>query len=85
MKSEIMKKILKGKKTTLRVDGVTFFVVIDKDERDVYLVPRGNWGGEVGSNTDPNSDVYKYGGNIFRHALEIAWEIRDALPKEEVK
>ena len=73
MNKETIEKILSGEKKTIRIDGYTYEIAIDKNTKRVELLGSGS---RVSS--DIRTDDYKYthGGSVYRHATQIAWEIR---------
>ena len=81
MKKETLDKILKGEKKTFRVDGRTYSIEIDEDDRSVKLIPFGS-GSIADSHVQYNDYGYTHGGYVYRHAVEIAKEIAEALPED---
>lgn len=81
MKNETMKKILTKEKTTIRVDGHTYEVLIDTDDRSVVLSPIGR-GAAASSRVSYSEYGYTHGGSVYCHAVDIAKEIADNLPTD---
>ena len=81
MKKETLEKIINGEKKTIRVNGYTYFIDIDKDCRKVRLGL--NCGGSMASSETQLFEYgYTHGGRVYQHAVDIAHEIASVLPED---
>ena len=81
MKKKTLRKIISGEKTTFRVSGYTYRIQLNPGTRRVVLIPVGD--GDI-ARSCLRRDQYEFthGGRTFRHAVEIAQEIAEALPQD---
>ena len=81
MKKETLEKIINGEKKTIRVNGYTYFIDIDRDCRKVEL-ELNNGGSVASSKTQLFEYGYTHGGRVYQHAVDIAHEIASVMPED---